>query len=126
MGHNLENVMESVMRAEGSKAVVEAYKGGLEALKAISSKSPSLEEVEGLVGEVGEAIEKEEGLRAAANEIENIDERDMSENKRKLAEEQALLAQLENLTVHDSALSPVVCGVGRAINRGETGSPVAL
>ena len=51
--HNLENVMESVMRAEGSKAVVEAYKGGLEALKAISSKSPSLEEVEGLVGEVG-------------------------------------------------------------------------
>ena len=158
--HNLENVMESVMRAEGSKAVVEAYKGGLEALKAISSKSPSLEEVEGLVGEVGEAIEKEEGLsralvageednlddleaelemltrdvvgderkgpRAAANEIENIDERDMSENKRKLAEEQALLAQLENLTVHDSALSPVVCGVGRAINRGETGSPVAL
>jgi len=158
--HNLENVMESVMRAEGSKAVVEAYKGGLEALKAISSKSPSLEEVEGLVGEVGEAIEKEEGLsralvageednlddleaelemltrdvvgderkgpRAAANEIENIDERDISENKRKLAEEQALLAQLENLTVHDSALSPVVCGVGRAINRGETGSPVAL
>merc|ERR1719410_2111795 len=113
--------MESVMRAEGSKAVVEAYKGGLEALKAISSKSPSLEEVEGLVGEVGEAIEKEEGLtrdvvgderkgpRAAANEIENIDERDISENKRKLAEEQALLAQLESLTVHDSALSPVVC-----------------
>merc|ERR1712013_847353 len=66
MGHNLENVMESVMRAEGSKAVVEAYKSGLEALKAISSKSPSLEEVEGLVGEVGEAIEKEEGLTNAS------------------------------------------------------------
>ena len=43
--------------------------------------------------------DERKGPRAAANEIENIDERDLSENKRKLAEEQALLAQLESLTV---------------------------
>merc|ERR1719209_1892660 len=59
--HNLENVMESVVSADGSKAVVDAYKGGLEALKTIASKSPSVEEVEGLVGEVGDAMEAYKG-----------------------------------------------------------------
>ena len=156
--HNLENVMESVVSADGSKAVVEAYRGGLEALKAIASKSPSVEEVEGLVGEVGEAMERGEGLsralvageeenlddlemelemltkdilgderraiRASLNDSEVIEERDGGIEKR-MAEEQALLAQLESLSVHDSTLSPMV-NTGRTLGRKEAGSPVAL
>ena len=155
--HNLENVMESVVSADGSKAVVEAYKGGLEALKAMNNKSPSVEEVEGLVGEVGEAIERGEGVgralvageesslddlemelemltkdmlgderrcpRVGSNSSEVVDERDGIEKR--LAEEQALLAQLESLTVHDSTLSPLV-NTGRTLGRKEAGSPVAL
>jgi len=156
--HNLENVMESVVSADGSKAVVEAYRGGLEALKAIASKSPSVEEVEGLVGEVGEAMERGEGLsralvageeenlddlemelemltkdilgderrgiRASINDSEGVEERDGGIEKR-MAEEQALLAQLESLSVHDSTLSPMV-NTGRTLGRKEAGSPVAL
>ena len=156
--HNLENVMESVVSADGSKAVVEAYRGGLEALKAIASKSPSVEEVEGLVGEVGEAMERGEGLsralvagdeenlddlemelemltkdilgderrgiRGSINDSEGVEERDGGIEKR-MAEEQALLAQLESLSVHDSTLSPMV-NTGRTLGRKEAGSPVAL
>ena len=163
--HNLENVMESVVSAEGSKAVVEAYKGGLEALKAIAGKSPSVEEVEGLVEEVGEAVERGEGLRAlvAAGDEENLDDLEMElemltkdmmlggderraprtacttnesevvEDQRdggiekRMAEEQALLAQLESLSVHDSTLSPALVNTGnRTLGRKEAGSPVAL
>ena len=160
--HNLENVMESVVSAEGSKAVVEAYKGGLEALKAITSKSPSVEEVEDLVGEVGEAMERGEGLsralvsggddehlddlemelemltkdiigderrigRSNANDSDVVDERDGGGVglEKRMAEEQALLAQLESLSVHDSTLSPMV-NTGRTLGRKEAGSPVAL
>ena len=164
--HNLENVMESVVSAEGSKAVVEAYKGGLEALKAIAGKSPSVEEVEGLVEEVGEAVERGEGLSralVAAGDEENLDDLEMElemltkdmmlggderrapraasttnesevvEDQRdggiekRMAEEQALLAQLESLSVHDSTLSPALVNTGsRTLGRKEAGSPVAL
>ena len=157
--HNLENVMESVVSADGSKAVVEAYKSGLEALKAIASKSPSVEEVEGLVGEGGEAMERGEGLSRAlvAGEEENLDDLEMElemltkdilgderrapragtkDNsevveerdgvlEKRMAEEQALLAQLESLSVHDSTLNPMV-NTGRTLGRKEAGSPVAL
>jgi len=164
--HNLENVMESVVSAEGSKAVVEAYKGGLEALKAIAGKSPSVEEVEGLVEEVGEAVERGEGLSralVAGGDEENLDDLEMElemltkdmmlggderraprtacttnesevvEDQRdggiekRMAEEQALLAQLESLSVHDSTLSPALVNTGnRTLGRKEAGSPVAL
>ena len=63
-------------------------------------------------------------VRANMNDSEAVDERDGGIDKR-MAEEQALLAQLESLSVHDSTLSPMV-NTGRTLGRKEAGSPVAL
>jgi len=120
--HNVESILEGIISAETNKKVVESYRSGLEALK-VSLSSHNLEDVDELMGDIGETINKGEGLSFMLARTKLDDSEDMEELEKELEglqedvvvdklvatkDDQDLLAELDLLTVHDSSLEPVI------------------
>jgi len=120
--HNVESILEGIISAETNKKVVESYRSGLEALK-VSLSSHNLEDVDELMGDIGETINKGEGLSFMLARTKLDDSEEMEELEKELEgleedvvvdklvapkDDQDLLAELDLLTVHDSSLEPVI------------------
>jgi chromosome segregation ATPase len=135
--NNIEGILEGVVNAESNRSVVEAYRAGLDALKA-SLSSHNLEDVDELMDNIGETLNKGEGLSFMLARVPPDHSADLEELEKELEEleevppapqgeleEPDLLAELERLAVHDSSLEPVILASGAARGEGR-GSPVAL
>lgn len=135
--NNIESIIEGVVSAESNKSVVESYRTGLDALRA-SLSSHNLDDVDELMGDIGETLSKGEGLSFMLARVPLDHSADLEELEKELEEleevaptpqgepeEADLLAELERLAVHDSSLEPVILATGAGRGEGR-GSPVAL
>lgn len=132
---NLEEVMEGIVGAETNRGVVEAYRAGLEAMRGVVG-AHDVEEVEELMGEMGEVVGRGERLgMALASREDTLEGEELERELEQLVEEQGevgrrgqevgsgeedLLARLEQLVVEEGALEPVI------LPTREVAGPVAL
>ena len=129
---SLETILESVVAAESGRSVVEAYRAGVGALHAALGDT-SLEDVDCLMGEVEEGLAMGEGLglmlsgsRGKGDQEQEALEQELealAKEGEQEEQERDLLAELEQLTVHDSSLEPVIVP---KVKKQEGRSPVAL